>query len=119
MASVDDLNKEIIKALRLYADDIQEGIEKESKAIAMNGIKRLKSISPNRTGRYARSWKVKKVKGSYVIYNKDRYRLTHLLEKPHKKRGGKGFTVPEKHIEIVEQESISKFIDSIEKLVQG
>ena len=60
---------------------------------AENAVSVLKRRSPKRTGRYAENWTLKKTgkyaKGEralvggvyYTIYNKEHYRLTHLLEK--------------------------------------
>jgi hypothetical protein len=54
--------------------------------------KELKEKSPKRTGKYAKGWRstVRKesaVGAEVVVHNKI-YRLTHLLEKGHAKRGG-------------------------------
>ena len=56
-------------------------------------VKDLKANSPKLTGKYAKSWTVKKVSESshgldVVVHNKKYYRLTHLLEHGHAKRGG-------------------------------
>ena len=53
----------------------------------------ISSTAPRDTGAYAKSWAIKSVKETsdsleVVVHSKKRYRLTHLLEHGHAKRGG-------------------------------
>ena len=54
--------------------------------------KELKRTSPRDTGDYAKGWAKKKQKliggVSYLVYNKDKPQITHLLEYGHLKRDG-------------------------------
>lgn len=55
--------------------------------------KETQANAPVRSKRYQKSWAVKKQKESsnaleVVVHSRDRYQLTHLLEKGHTKRGG-------------------------------
>lgn len=117
MTNINQIAYEIARQLRVYGNILQEDVEKEAKRLAQEGRKRLKVTSPIRTGAYARGWKVKKKGKNYVIYNSN-YRLTHLLEKRHKKKGGKGFTAPQKHIEPVETFVVREFTEFIERLAR-
>lgn len=94
-------------------DKILDGIEKEVKTKSNNIFKvgaaeaaqLLRAKSPRRFGGYAKGWAFKPynagpVKG-FVVYNRDHYQLTHLLEKGHAKRGG-GRVRAIKHIQPVE-----------------
>jgi len=82
-----------------------------------DAVKELKATSPDRTGKYAKSWAVKKKtkKGLSVevtVYNKDHYQLTHLLENGHAKViGGRKYpepVPPKPHIKKAEENAIEK-----------
>ena len=118
MANVQDLRNEILKSLQYYRQGLGEDIEKESKRLTMQAIKRLKATSPKRTGWYSRGWKYKKRGKIFVLYNTE-YRLTHLLEKRHLKRNHKGFTDPQPHIKPVETAIKKDLQDFIEQKVQN
>ena len=81
---------------------------------AANTVKdRISSTAPVRTGRYAKSWKTKVTKDTpftaeVTVYSPTQYRLAHLLEHGHAKRGG-GRTPAQTHIEPAEQEGIDQF----------
>lgn len=94
--------------------DVQEALEKTSKEVAKEGINRLKSTSPKRTGKYSKGWGQTKQKDSIIIHNKKRASLTHLLEKGHAKRNG-GRVAPIKHIEPVEEFIKKEMVNRIEK----
>lgn len=69
----------------------------------------LRAKSPEGPEGYAKSWSVKKGKGSKgiqnTVYNKDHYRLTHLLENGHIKKNQYGeygtWKPKKKHIQPV------------------
>ena len=109
--SVDNLSKEIMKQLTSYKEDIDEEVSSLSNKYVKKACSELKSISPkskekvqlkkyaNGTreyqfpGSYAESWSTKqkeKTQNRYsrVAYNKNYYRLTHLLEFGHINRDG-------------------------------
>ena len=102
------------KIARELQDDVKQALEKASKDVAKEGINRLKSSSPKRTGEYAKGWGQSRRKSSIVIHNKTKPGLTHLLEKGHAKRGG-GRVGPQKHIEPVEEWVKKEMVNRIEK----
>ena len=117
--TVDDLSKAIQKTLAEYEgvtiDNMKAAVDKASK----EAVRELKSSSPNRTGAYAKSWAAKKArltnKWAYqkTVYNKDHYRLTHLLEKGHKVVGAKNGRTrvdPIPHIEKVEKKAVENLV---------
>lgn len=103
-----------------YSKNIYEGMENAANTIAKSGAKTLKLTSPERTGKYKKSWSVKKEKNTYsfenTIYNK-KWQLTHLLEKPHSKRNG-GSTKPIVHIRPVEQECIRDYERAVVNIIK-
>lgn len=96
---------EILEDYGKKARQVVEASATEASTLCMN---QLKNTSPKRAGHgeYARSWSVKKQKGklgvvNYIVYNKQHYQLTHLLENGHvirNKKGTYGRTRPIKHI---------------------
>ena len=117
--TVDDLSKAIQKTLAEYegvtVDSMKAAVDKASK----EAVRELKGSSPKRTGEYAKSWAAKKArltnKWAYqkTVYNKDHYRLTHLLEKGHKVVGAKNGRTrvdPIPHIEKVEKKAVENLV---------
>ena len=75
---VDDLSKQILKALESYSDDISEVVEEVSNKIGKEAVNEIQQTSPKKRGSYAKGWKLKKDKlgkGRYYvkIYNKTDY----------------------------------------------
>ncbi len=115
---IDALSNEIANALKEYTTEVEEGLEKAKKKVAQDGAKTLKATSPKKTGKYAKGWAVKKEGTSYVIRNRTRYQLTHLLEKGHAKVGG-GRVAPVVHIKPVEDSVIKEFENEVERVIKG
>ena len=113
---IGDLAAEINRQLALYANQTDESVQRISEKIAIEGVEMLKAESPKSPGGgdYAKSWTHKKVKGKFVIHNKNHYRLTHLLEKGHAKVNG-GRVAPRVHIAPVEGRLIEKFEDELRR----
>lgn len=109
-----------------YSEEIQESITEEAEKIAKSGADKLKQTSPKRTGKYAKGWKVKIIKGKgYInatIHNSTNWQLTHLLEKPHvirNKNGSYGMSKPQVHIAPVEEECITEFERNVENIIKN
>ena len=112
---ITNLSDEIIKCLNDYTDEVEEALEKTKEKLAEEGVKELKKMSPKKTGKYSKGWNFKNRRGKVVIYNKKHYRLTHLLEKGHKKRGGKGTVAAIPHISTVEKNIQKKATEEFKK----
>lgn len=117
MININDLAKEVNKACEAYADDVNRKLKEIIPGVAKETAQELKTTSPKHTGKYASGWGVKnessRLATTATVYNKRRYRLTHLLEKGHASRGG-GRTVPPKpHIGKAEQKAINDVIKRI------
>ena len=122
--TVDDLSKAIQKTLAEYEgvtiDSMKAAVDKASK----EAVRELKSSSPKRTGAYAKSWAAKKArltnKWAYqkTVYNKEHYRLTHLLEKGHRVVGaknGRTWVDARPHIEKVEQKAVETLVNEMKE----
>ena len=119
---VDDLAATVEKTLSDYTEDVNDIVKQEIKDAGKEAAKELKEKSPRCTGKYAKGWRstVRKesaVGAEVVVHNKI-YRLTHLLEKGHAKRGG-GRVAGIPHIAPVEEEITGKLSDEIEKELKG
>lgn len=86
---VDDLAGEIVLAVRTYTEEVGAAIEEAVKETAQALATDLRETSPKKTGEYAKGWTTRKEgPGKYVVYNKKKPQLTHLLEHGHAKAGG-------------------------------
>lgn len=111
-----NLTVEIMDALDEWNADFQKMVDGVMKKTAKEAVEQLSQNSSKRTGDYAAGWKMKtnKKSMSYVVYNKDHYRLTHLLENGHVNRDGSR-TPAQKHIKPVEEWSVREVETGIEK----
>ena len=90
-----NLEREVNALIKTYGDAVTDAmLKKVLPEVGKDTVTMLKNTSPERTGKYARDWaldNVQVLRGTFaktVVYNKKHYRLTHLLEFPHAKRGG-------------------------------
>ena len=119
---IDDLSDVIMSELMKYSEVTREQFEKIARDVAKEGAKRLKTTSPrgrgSKKGHYADGWTVTAQKSgvnefSFVIHNKKKPGLTHLLENGHQLRsGGRARAFP--HIEQVETWCMQEYEKRIE-----
>lgn len=105
-----------------YGMDVTRAATTSCKEVAKQAVRELKARSPRLTGDYARTWTYKQTRltrlgAEYTVYNRDNYRLTHLLEKGHAKAGG-GRVAPRVHIAPVEQEANKKVEQDIKERIR-
>lgn len=116
---MDSLTAQINTVLAQYTSNVNETVAKVLETTAKDGVKKLKETSPKAPGRgkYARSWAVKKLRGTYTIYNKQPG-LTHLLENGHDVvvNGKKvGRADPQPHIKDVDDWIASAAVERLEQ----
>ena len=120
---IDDLADEIMAGLMEYEGLATDTVKKAVKKAGNKVKKEIQNNAPKDTGKYKNSFKVTKRKETsnsleVTVHSKDKYQLTHLLEKGHAKRGG-GRVSAQPHIEPAEQEGIRLLTEEIERGLRG
>ena len=119
---VDQLASEVMKGLEEYAELITEVVKKEVQETGKVVKQQIESTAPRKSGRYAKSWAVKKTAETsnsleITVHSRNRYMLTHLLENGHAKRGG-GRVRAIPHIAPAEEMGIRELEDRIERALK-
>lgn len=126
---IDDLAAEVARQLEIFQGATDEIVEAAVDNVARRTVQTLKATSPKGpSGDYARSWRQDQIKRGRHQYAQvihasgGEYRLTHLLEKPHRianKYGKYGTTSGEPHIAPAEEQAIAEFEAEIRRGVEA
>ena len=113
----DAVMEELNKYSKVAASDMKKAINEAGKTAK----KEIEKNAPVRSGRYKRSWRVKKMKETsdsleVVVHSKDRYQIAHLLENGHAKRNG-GRVMGQPHIKGAEEAAEKQLLDDIERVL--
>ena len=116
---VDQLASEVMSGLEEYAELAADVLKKEIQEAGKTAKKQIEQTAPRKTGRYAKSWAVKKVSETsnsleVTVHSRNRYMLTHLLENGHAKRGG-GRVAAIPHIAPAEELAVQTLEKKIER----
>ena len=119
----DELAKVVMDGLKEYASLATQDLKESVKEAAKVTKKEISSNAPKDTGAYKKSWTTKKTKETansleITVHSKNRYRLTHLLENGHAKRGG-GRVPAKPHIAPAEEKGIKALEKEIERKLGG
>lgn len=119
---IDQLAAEITRAVREYTEEVSEAIAVAVNQTAKECVAEIKANSKFDTGEYSKGWKiVREDKRGYtnrVIWNPKFYRLVHLLEKGHAKRGG-GRVDDKPHVFPAEQKYIRVLGERVETIIRN
>ena len=123
---VDQLTKEIEKALTEFVGVTEEACDKGVRETAKDAVQALRNAHPAGSGQYGswdeynRGWKVMQTKTDKryhrkaTIHNETDYQLTHLLEKGHAlANGGRARAFP--HIAPVAEQCETELLQNIKK----
>ena len=116
---IDKLAVEVMDGLEEYAELTADVLKKEIQEAGKLANNQISQTAPRKTGRYAKSWAVKKVSETsnsleVTVHSKNRYMLTHLLENGHAKRGG-GRVAAIPHIAPAEEAAVQSLERNIER----
>ncbi|CUW10552.1 prophage pi2 protein 37 [Leuconostoc gelidum subsp. gasicomitatum] len=111
-----NLAQEIAHHLKMYSSEVEQDLQAAKKEVGEKAVQQLRSAGNfgDRTGRYRKGWKLKKVGDNYVIHNATDASLTHLLEKGHVLRNG-GRSKSFVHIKPAEEMVITEFETLVRK----
>ncbi len=116
---IDQLADAVNERLEEY-NQLSAGVVKKAVRNAGNSVKKdISANAPKRTGKYAKSWRVKSTRETstelqVTVYSPTRYMLAHLLEHGHALRnGGRVCAFP--HIAPAEEAAEKKLMADIEK----
>ena len=123
---IDQLAAEIAKGRAEYSQDVVEKVNVSSEEVGKAAVKQLKQTSPKRpgSGKYAKSWTMKtepevgQPHKRIVHVKAPHYRLTHLLEHGHAKKGG-GRVEGKPHIRPAEEMVIREFMSEVEEAIKN
>ena len=116
MVNITAIADSIAEIFADYGDDVIQAVNGAAEEVAKSCTEDLRTASPKQSGRYRKSWKYKRMSGTggkaqvWVVYNEKHYRLTHLLENGHAKKGG-GRVRAIKHIEPARDRAAELFED--------
>ena len=116
---IDKLAAEVMDGLEEYAELTADVLKKEIQEAGKLAKNQISQTAPRKTGRYAKSWAVKKISETsnsleVTVHSKNRYMLTHLLENGHAKRGG-GRVAAIPHIAPAEEAAVQSLERNIER----
>lgn len=121
--SIDDLADAIMEELHSFSEEITEEIKEDVKRVAKECMQDIKTDAPTESGAYKKSWRLKTAYESQndiriVVHSAKEYRLTHLLEYGHAKRGG-GRVKSIPHIKPAEERAEKKLMQKVKITVSG
>ena len=93
IVSIDGLADAVMEELTEYNKLAEETMKKAVIKAGQTVRKEIQAGAPERSGKYAKSWRTKKTRESsrvleVTVYSPSRYMLAHLLEHGHAKRNG-------------------------------
>ena len=117
--SVENLSSAVRRQSEEYCSFTADEVKQIVGEVGESVKKEIMENAPVDTGAYRKSWRVTKesetaTSMSVVVHSEKRYRLTHLLEKGHAKRGG-GRVAAKVHIAPAEANAEKQLIEKVER----
>lgn len=117
--TVDQMADAIMEGLLEYAELATDTMKDCVKKAGNTVKKETQANAPVKSKRYQKSWAVKRQKETsstleVVVHSRNRYQLTHLLEKGHARRGG-GRVRAIPHIAPAEEKGIRELEEGIRR----
>ena len=121
--SIDQFPGAVMAQLEEYVSMASDEVKEAVRTVSEDVKAEIQSRAPVKTGKYKASWTVTKVSETHqslvnTVHSAKHYRLTHLLENGHAKRGG-GRVAGRPHIAPAEQAGNEKLVKTIEQKLRG
>ena len=121
--SIDQFPGAVMAQLEEYVSMASDEVKEAVRTVSEDVKAEIQSRAPVKTGKYKKSWTVTKVEETAqslvnTVHSAKHYRLTHLLENGHAKRGG-GRVSAKPHIAAAEQAGIEQLEKEIQKALEG
>jgi hypothetical protein len=121
--SIDEFPKAVMAHLEEYVSMASDEVKDAVRTVSEDVKAEIQKNAPVRTGAYKKSWTVSKVSETAqsltnTVHNAQHYRLTHLLENGHAKRGG-GRTRAFPHIAPGEALAEKELVEIAERKLSG
>lgn len=117
---IDGMSAEISNMMKEYHNTVSSDIKDCCRKVAKETATRLRKESPERSGKYRKSWKSTVISenstGVQIAVHAGRYQLNHLLENGHAKRGG-GRVEAIPHIKPLEEKAAGRLMEEIERIL--
>lgn len=122
----DDLSKAVATVLTVYKESVIESVQRVTKEVANEGLRKVKAASPvsgksPKRSAYKSGWTkkvvVNRMGASAVVYNGKYPGLVHLLEKGHALRNG-GRAAAHPHVAPVEEWMNTELQKRIKEAIQ-
>lgn len=119
-----DLSETIEDVLQEYGSQCSSLVTESIHVVSKQAQKRLKNVSPKRTGKYSKGWVIRtdsdKFAPNDIIYGKKKstYAVAHLLEHGHAKRNG-GRVAPVPHIKDVHDWAEKELVKVVKEKIEG
>ena len=121
--SIDQFPGAVMAQLEEYVSMASDEVKEAVRTVSEDVKAEIQSRAPVKTGKYKASWTVTKVEETSqslvnTVHSAKHYRLTHLLENGHAKRGG-GRVPGKAHIAPAEERAERTLEQEIEKALRG
>ncbi len=121
--SVSDLGKVVGEMRDEYRDYTVEEVKGAVKEVGKKVVQEIHETAPQKTGKYAKSWKAKVTSESssdihITVHSPTNYQLAHLLENGHAKRNG-GRTRAFPHLAPAQDHADTLLQEELENRLKG
>ena len=121
--SIDQFPGAVMAQLEEYVSMASDEVKEAVRTVSEDVKAEIQSRAPVKTGKYKKSWTVTKVEETAqslvnTVHSAKHYRLTHLLENGHAKRGG-GRTRAFPHIAPGEALAEKELLEIAERKLRG
>ena len=121
--AITELQAAVLEQLENYRDLAVDEINKAVKEAGETVKKEIAARAPQDTGKYAKSWVSKETAHTAMgievtVHSPSRYRIAHLLEHGHVKRGG-GRVEARPHIAQAEEIGEKQLEEDLRKALEG